>query len=179
MNCADFMARASDYFDGSASADEVPLLEQHLRLCDACRRYKSVYEQGTSLLRALPEPELGEDFGPRLQHRLFHVDDRRALIDASGSATPGLTVLGLAVLLTAVAWSPLLREAEPVVELSPIVVDHVHSPAPPPSAVGFASTRELEVLHAGLWEQARLYEYTRLSKRYTREDVSERTGFDD
>src|SRR5690606_17039762 len=109
MNCSDFVARSSDYFDGSAPAEDMGAMEEHLRGCASCTRYKAVYEQGTSLLRDLPEPEIGEDFEPRLRHRLFHVDDRRALIDNSGSAAPALSVLSLAVLLTAVAWSPLLR----------------------------------------------------------------------
>ncbi|MEX2466955.1 MAG: zf-HC2 domain-containing protein [Gemmatimonadota bacterium] len=179
MNCTDFVDRSSDYFDGSAPAGERALMDAHLYACDSCRRYKAVYEQGTSLLRSLPEPELGEDFEPRLRHRIFHVDDRRALIDNSGSATPALTVLGLAVLLTVVAWSPLLREEPPVVDLAPIVVDQVRQPEPASrSAGGYASAVAFSALDRGLWDDARLYEYTRLSKRYAREGGLRRIGFD-
>ena len=177
MNCKDFMTRASDYFDGSASERDRALMEGHLRACASCRRYQVVYEEGASLLRTLPEPELGEDFEPRLRHRLFHVDDRRALLDHSGSATPALTVLGLAVLLTLVAWSPLLREEPPVVDLDPIVVDQVPQPV---RSYGMADSRAAVVFSAlgrGLWDDARLYEYTRLSKRYARDGGVRQVGF--
>ena len=176
MTCSEFVDRSSDFFDGSTQARETRLMEAHLRECVSCRRYKAVYEQGTSLLRSLPEPELGEDFEPRLRHRIFHVDDRRGLIDNSGSATPALTVLGLAVLLTVVAWSPLLREEPPMVELAPIVVDQVRQPVTRPttssSAVAFGAW------DLGLWENERLYEYTRLSKRYARDGGVRRVGFE-
>jgi anti-sigma factor RsiW len=177
MNCTDFVARSSDFFDGSAPDGEMSLMEAHLRECASCRRYAAVYEQGTSLLRSLPEPELGEDFEPRLRHRIFHVDDRRALLDNSGSATPALSVLGLAVLLTVVAWSPLLREEPPMVDLAPIVVDHVDQPAPAPRSAP-ASAVAFGALDLGLWDNARLYEYTRLSKRYARDGGVQRIGFD-
>jgi anti-sigma factor RsiW len=179
MNCSEFVDRSSDYFDGSAPAPETRLMEAHLRECLSCQRYKAVYEQGTSLLRSLPEPELAEDFEPRLRHRIFHLDDRRALIDNSGSATPALTVLGLAVLLTVVAWSPLLREEPPMVELAPIVVDQVRQ-APPPSRPARASSAGIVFgsLDLGLWDNERLYEYTHLSKRYARDGGVRRVGFE-
>jgi anti-sigma factor RsiW len=182
MNCSDFVARSSDYFDGSAPAEDMGAMDEHLRACSSCMRYKAVYEQGTSLLRALPEPEIGEDFEPRLRHRLFHVDDRRALIDNSGSAAPALSVLSLAVLLTAVAWSPLLRSDGPVVDLAPIVVDDVRQPVPQARrgsfGVSFASTTTFGSLGRGLWDDARLYEYTRLSKRYLQDGALHRVGLD-
>ncbi len=178
MDCKDFMTRASDYFDGSTSQPETALMEGHLRQCISCQRYKVVYEEGTSLLRALPEPKLGEDFEPRLRHRLFHVDDRRALLDHSGSATPALTVLGLAVLLTVIAWSPLLREEPPVVDLAPIVVDQVPEAPPAYSAADGRAAVVFSALGRGLWDDARLYEYTRLSKRYARDGSIRRVGFD-
>lgn len=153
-------------------------MEAHLRRCESCRRYKAVYEQGASLLRSLPEPELAEDFEPRLRHRLFHVDDRRGLIDSSASATPALTVLGLAVLLTVVAWSPLLREEPPVVDLAPIVVDHVRQPVSALSSRSASPAVVFSSLGRGLWDDARLYEYTRLSKRYARDGGVRRVGFD-
>ena len=179
MTCSEFVDRSSDFFDGSTHARETRLMEAHLRECVSCRRYKAVYEQGTSLLRSLPEPELGEDFEPRLRHRIFHVDDRRALIDNSGSATPALTVLGLAVLLTVVAWSPLLRGEPPVVELAPIVVDQVRQPATRTIRPAASSSAVMfGAVDLGLWENERLYEYTRLSKRYARDEGVRRVGFE-
>jgi len=180
MNCTDFVTRSSDYFDGSLDAGEVAAMEDHLQRCPTCRRYKTVYERGASLLRQLPDPELPADFRPRLQHRLFHVDDRRALIDNSGSAAPALTVLALAVVLSAVAWSPLLRDSPPVVELAPIVVERVvDRPAvSAEGAVRFATSAGLAPLDGGLWDDARLYEYTTLSRRYAGGGDLRRAGFD-
>jgi hypothetical protein len=178
MDCKHFMTRASDYFDASTDERESALMEAHLRHCVSCQRYKVVYQEGTSLLRGLPEPELRDDFESRLRHRLLHVDDRRALLDHSGSATPALTVLGLSVLLTVVAWSPLLRAEPPVVDLDPIVVDRVVEPTRVYDAVGSRTAVAFSSLGDGLWDDARLYEYTRLSKRYARESGVRRAGFD-
>jgi anti-sigma factor RsiW len=169
MSCPEFVARFTDYRDGCVSGAERRSMEEHLLECTRCRRYKVVVEQGTTLLRSLPEPELADDFQPRLQHRLFHVGDHRALLASSASAAPALTVLGLAVLLTAVAWSPMLRGGEPVVDLAPIVVDRAPSGQFVRAAAarqGAAAMTSLAVLDRGLWDGARLYEYSALSQRY-------------
>jgi anti-sigma factor RsiW len=166
MNCSDFVTRFTDYLDGSVPADEVREMDEHLEGCDSCRRYKTVVEHGASVLRSLPAPELREDFAPRLQHRLYHVQEERVLPDHVASRAPALTVLGIAVVLTAVAWSPLLRSGDPVIELEPIVVDHA-PPAPlrilPASMPGSASVPDLQ---GRLWDNTRLYEYSPLSRRY-------------
>jgi hypothetical protein len=114
-------------------------------------------------------PELRDDFVPLLHNRLYRAQDAAASAPTA-SRTPAVAVLGVAVLLTAVAWSPLLRGTPPVVELAPIVVDR--APAPP-SRVRAASSgeRPLELwrepaLDSGLWDDTRLYEYSALSRRY-------------
>ncbi len=74
-------------------------------------------------------------------------------------------MLGIALVLTAVAWSPLLRGGDPVIELEPIVVDR----APSPLRVLPASAQRLQPapdLDGRLWENTRLYEYSPLSRRY-------------
>lgn len=144
-------------------------MDEHLVHCESCRRYKSVVEHGAALLRSLPAPELREDFEPRLQHRLYHVQEERSLPDHVSSRAPALTVVGIALLLTVVAWSPLLRGSAPVVELEPIVV--TQAPSPIRLRVSSVRTRSLELragptLEAGLWDDARLYEYSPLSRRY-------------
>lgn len=152
-------------------------MDEHLEGCDSCRRYKTVVEHGASVLRALPEPELREDFAPRLQHRLYHVRDERTPSEHVGSRAPALTVLGIALVLTAVAWSPVLRGGEPVIELPPIVVDR----APVPLRVLPASTRGVPSavpdLDGRLWENTRLYEYSPLSRRYDDRPRPRQVGF--
>lgn len=169
MNCSEFVARFTDYVDGDAPPADVEAMEEHLGGCESCRRYRTVVEHGAALLRSLPAPELQEDFEPRLQHRLYHVQEERSLSEHATSRTPAFAVFGIAVLLTAVAWSPLLRGSAPVVQLEPIVVDR--APTAPRVRPVNGERRPLELrpapaLDAGLWEDTRLYEYSPLSRRY-------------
>jgi anti-sigma factor RsiW len=169
MNCSEFVGRFTDYVDGDAAPEDVGAMEEHLGGCESCRRYKTVVEHGAELLRSLPAPELREDFEPRLQHRLYHVLEERAVSEHATSRTPAFAVFGIAVLLTAVAWSPLLKGSAPVVQLEPIVVDR--APATPRVRPVGAQRRPLELratpaLDLGLWDDTRLYEYSPLSRRY-------------
>jgi anti-sigma factor RsiW len=181
MYCSDFVARFTDYFDGLASSEEAEAIQSHSKECSSCRRYQAVFEKGASLLRALPEPELAEDFEPRLRHRLYHVADERVLADHSASGATALTVLGVAVLLTAVAWSPVLTENAPVVELAPIVVDRAPVSTRRRTAAQTSTSRPapaLAILERGLWDGARLYEYSPLSQRYRREGSMRQVGLE-
>lgn len=166
MNCSEVVAHFTDYLDGVVSDVEAAAIGRHLQECRACHRYKNVLEHGAHVLRSLPEPEVPEDFEPRLRHRLFHVDDERTLRTHGASGTPALTVLGIAVLLTAVAWSPTLFSGAPVIELAPIVVDR----APESSGVRSASATPPGTFstksEGGLWANTLLYDYTPLSQRY-------------
>jgi anti-sigma factor RsiW len=169
MNCSEFVARFSDYVDGTAPPADAEAMEEHVGGCESCRRYKTVVEHGADLLRSLPAPELQEDFGPRLQHRLFHVQEERSFSEAATSRAPAFTIFGIAVLLTAVAWSPLLRGSAPVVQLDPIVVDRAPSMLRVRSVDMQRQPLELRAspaLDQGLWDDTRLYEYSPLSRRY-------------
>ena len=168
MTCSDFVTRFTNYLDGSAPPEEFEEIEKHLGVCDSCVRYRDVLEHGAAVLRSLPQPELREDFEPRLRHRLYHVDDQR-VVSAHQSGAPGLAVLGIAILLTALAWAPALRGRSPDVVLEPIVVDRAprgaarfSSFAPP----GTFSTKNPADLDNGLWDNTLLYEYSALSQRY-------------
>lgn len=155
-------------------------MEAHLAGCDSCRRYQVVLQHGASLLQSLPSAELREDFGPRLQHRLYHVQEERSLTEQVASGAPALTVFGIAVLLAAVAWAPTLRASAPVVELPPIVVDRAPRTAPPsggPVGVPAARRREAGSLDGNLWDDARLYEYSPLSRRYQGDPQPRQVGF--
>lgn len=182
MNCSDFVARFTDYVDGSATRGEIAAMDAHAEGCGSCRRYKTVFEHGASILRTLPQPELMEDFEPRLRHRIYHLDDLRRLSENSASGTPALSVLGIALVLTAVAWSPTLRGELPVVELDPIVVDR--APARSAQRTGERAPdgpfwpASFTDLDRGLWDNAVLYEYSPLSQRYRRVDADGRLAFD-
>ncbi len=184
MTCTDYVAAFSDYLDGSVPEEDVRAFEAHLETCATCRRYRAVVEKAGELLRALPEPTLTEDFGPRLQHRLFHVDEEEAL-EGAASATPAVTVLGMALLLTAMAWSPTLWERAPEIMLDPIVVDRprVELPVRAVSAMpeqGRSRTRPASDFERGLWDDAHVlfYEYSPLSQRYSQRGRVGRAGID-
>lgn len=170
MTCSEFMERFSDYLDGSTPHEEAAALEAHLERCRPCRRYRNVVEHGADVLRSLPGPQLREDFEPRLWHRLYHVDDERAL-GAPQSGAPALTVLGIAILLTALAWAPVLRDGPQDLQLDPIVVDRAprrEAPIRPATFLpaGTFGTKNPRDIGVGLWERTLLYEYSALSQRY-------------
>lgn len=178
MTCSEFIEGFSDYVDGVGDPARIERARAHRGTCPSCERYEAVYLRGRDLLLGQEAVEVGEDFRPRLQHRLFHVDDERALARApSGSATLLLTV---AAALTVAAWSPTFLE-EPEVELSPIVVTR---PAPRPlgirlpstSVSGSVSPAVLGYQRDELWRQPSdlLFEYAPVRARYKRSLV--RTG---
>lgn len=170
MTCSEFVEGFSDYHDGTASAVGIREAEDHLSSCAGCRRYRDVLVRGAEVLRALPTPGVREDFVPRLQHRLYHVDQKEALHRQSTSGSPGVAVFGVAVLFAAAAWSPTLHRGVPVVELAPIVVSH--RPVPRARPVTFSALSARRPTSRGeaaeLWTDAHLvlFEYSRLAQRY-------------
>ncbi|MDX1492967.1 MAG: zf-HC2 domain-containing protein [Longimicrobiales bacterium] len=180
MNCSQVVANFTDYLDGLASAEDAAAIERHLDGCPKCVRYREVLESGAELLRTLPEPELGEDFVPRLQHRLFDIENERVVRVTADSGAPAMAVAAIAVLLAVIAWSPVLFTGSPVVQLEPIVVDR----APTRSAVrpvsvtppGTFSTTSQQSLPQGLWANTLLYDYTPLSQRYEQRARVRRTS---
>lgn len=179
MTCVDFIEGFSDYVDGRGAPDFVERARSHRDACPRCRRYEEVFLRGRELLRATEVPEVPEDFGPRLQHRLYHVDDERALGRSSSSSAAAL--LSIAALLLVAAWSPSLF-GEPEVELAPIVVSR---PAPRPLRIRFPmpsllpppSPTALDLDGRDLWHtpSALLLEYAPVWARY-RQGGLVRTG---
>ncbi len=183
MECTEFVARFSEYLDGTGPEDFLREARKHEASCSSCARYRRVLEEGAALLRELPGVQVKEDFGPRLQHRLYHVDEDASFRRRVSSGTTALTAFGMAVLLTVAAWSPTLRH-EPVVELEPIVVTQ------PPHQVAHAVSRfgsdlllpspNARVWSRGLWDDAHqlLYEYSPVQRRYREHSLLRQTGFD-
>lgn len=182
MTCSEFVDNYTDFVDGVGPEDLRRQAEDHLKGCMLCRRYHRVVTRGGEVLRGLPEARVPEDFHPRLVHRLYHVDDAASLASQASSAATFFTVMGMSLILTAIAWSPALRPSVPVVELPPIVVSD-----PPPV------TRPANLLPDGtllrpsfggggadLWDDAQqlLYEYSPLQQRYRDRAPLRRAGLD-
>ena len=183
MNCPDIVACFTDYLDGVSEPSEQVAIEEHMQHCRDCTRYMNVLLNGAELLRSLPELELKDDFKPRLEHRLYHVDDERAIAVHAGSRTQVMTVLGIALLLTGVAWSPTLFVRPPAVELPAIVVDK------PPLRGTVYPLRAMPIgvrdrdrsesgsdLDESLWVDQLIYDYSPLSDRYERRQRVRRVG---
>ncbi|HIF06033.1 MAG TPA: hypothetical protein EYQ64_03530 [Gemmatimonadetes bacterium] len=135
----------------------------------------------------MPRAELAESFRPRLEHRLFHLDDAGAVTrSGNGSAAPAFTVLGMAILLTAVAWTPTIGSDVPEVDLPPIVVSRPPLLDPVLDADAFGPTPVSSgLLSGGLWSDTEdlLFEYSPMSERSRGqrergERVLRRTGLD-
>lgn len=184
MTCQSFLQGFSEYRDGVADPAVRRAAEGHLRSCADCRRYRDVVERGLEVLRETRGPELPADFEARLRHRLFHVDEEEALHRHVTSAATGFSVLGVALLLSVVAWSPVLVPQEPEVELSPIVVSSAPNPfgfrpawfaAPPPSgAARFAGDADLwSDTHTLLFQHSSLSQSSQQRARLRRTGVHE------
>ena len=193
MDCSEFLSRFSEFYDAPHGAPVNQEAEAHVAVCGKCARYQEVVSRSVALLHAMPRAELAESFRPRLQHRLFHLDDGAAVAGSGrGSATPAATVLGMAILLTAVAWSPTIGSDIPEVELPAIVVSGPPMSDPlldldaaglMPVSSGVPASSGL--FPGGLWSDAKnlLYEYSPMSERYRGqrnpgERVLRKTGFD-
>ena len=155
--------------------------------CAKCARYREVVSRSVALLHAMPRAELAESFRIRLQHRLFHLDDGGSVArPGRGSAIPVVTVLGMAILLTAVAWSPRIGNGVPEVDLPAIIVSGppLHDPLLELDAIDPTPVSS-DLFPGGLWSDANnlLYEYSPMSERYrgqqeSGERVLRRTGLD-
>ncbi len=193
MECSEFLSRFSEFYDAPRGAPARKEAEAHMAACGKCARYQEVVSRSVALLHVMPRAELAESFRPRLQHRLFHLDDAGAVArPGRGSATPAVTLLGMAVLLTAVAWSPTIGSGVPEVELPAIVVSGppMLDPLLDPDAAGLMPVSSgvpasSSLFPGGLWSDAKslLYEYSPMSERYRGqrdpgERVLRRTGFD-
>jgi anti-sigma factor RsiW len=134
MDCPQYLAQFSDYFDGRAEVEVSEEMEAHRFACQRCRRYSEVLEAGGKLLRDLPSPEIPPDFQPRLDHRIFHVEDGASIArEAMGTGATTVSVLAVALLVALSAWAPAVTSPERTIELPPVVVA-----GPPPAA--FIST---------------------------------------
>ncbi|HEX2166056.1 MAG TPA: zf-HC2 domain-containing protein, partial [Longimicrobiales bacterium] len=105
VECAEFLARHSEYLDGLLTPVAAARLSAHSSVCASCARYDRIVRKGIDLVRDLPDAQPSDDFEMRLQHRIFHMEDARALQPRAAGAAAALAVAAAMALL---AWSPLL-----------------------------------------------------------------------
>lgn len=175
MTCAEFIEAFSEFVDETGSDELRAEARRHRDRCASCRRYEAVYREGVQLLhRELEEVGVTDDFHPRLQHRLFHVDDERALARSRPALSPTSFVIGTAAVLAVFLIGPSLRDSAHEVELSPIVVSVPSShpvglrmPLPSFLPASLLPTT-LELRGDDLWRQpaALFYEYAPIRARY-------------
>jgi len=108
LTCQDFLARYSEYVDGRLDPQAAGLLEDHMAGCASCARYDRVVRKGTDLLRSFPEVEPSWDFFPRLQHRIYNLEDELRGRHRGGAGAAA-SLAAVAAMIAALAWSPLLR----------------------------------------------------------------------
>jgi anti-sigma factor RsiW len=109
VNCEVFLAEYSSLCDGLLSDEVAVEMEVHRDECESCARYDRVLRQGTELFRALPELEVSDDFGARLQHRIWHVEDEMAWERTQGSRGSVAATLSIAAMIAFAAWVPTAR----------------------------------------------------------------------
>jgi len=110
MRCPEFISRYSEYHDGRLNSKLAADFEAHAESCGRCSRYDAVVEKSTDLLRDLPELQPSPRFRESLVRKIYVDGELEKLwMGSRGSAVTTGAVLALAVLLTALAWSPAFR----------------------------------------------------------------------
>ena len=181
MKCSEVVAGFTDYLDGRSSEAERGAIEEHLERCTGCMRYRRVIVRGAEFLRSLPEADVHDDFAARLEHRLYHVDEERALGVHAASRTPAMTVASIALFLTGVAWSPTLFRGSPTDHLPDVVVeqqppDFANPRVLTPPPVMLPAVASKPAMDDGLWANQLIYDYSPLSERYQRRSSVRRVG---
>lgn len=132
MQCNSFVEAYTDFRDGLLSPAREAEFEAHLQACPACRRYDRVIHDGVDLLSELPAPQASDDFMPRLQHRIYNLD--QGVLDASSHRFLGSAALVAvaSVGLLALFWLPFAASVPIEVELPAVAAER-----PPEQLVTF------------------------------------------
>jgi anti-sigma factor RsiW len=123
MRCTGFIEGYTDFRDGLLSASREVEFRAHIRACPACERYHHVLQDGLELLADLPEPETSDDFMPRLQHRLYNVDEGVLHTTSNRFLGSAALVAVASVGLLALAWLPFAASVPIEIELPAVAVE--------------------------------------------------------
>lgn len=126
VECSQFLDDYSAFRDGLLAREVERSYREHLAACPSCARYDRVIEQGARLFRDLPPVEPSQDFVPRLQHRLFHLEEEMRRPGRLGSGTPVAFTLALAAVIGASAWAPAMRPRPAEFHLPPVLAHAPH-----------------------------------------------------
>lgn len=122
MRCQEFIQGYSEYADDRLRPEERARFEAHRRTCGACDRYHAVLRRGLAEVRSLPTVRPSPDFLPRLQHRLYHVDDAGRLSGSRHLGSAALVAVA-AVGFLALAWLPFATRMSVEIELPAVAVE--------------------------------------------------------
>lgn len=126
-DCDRFIRQYSDYRDGILSAEQESEFREHVTECPCCARYDRVLRTGTELLASLPTEHPDDDFMPRLQHKLYNVDEG-LIADSSNRFAGAAALVGVAsVGLLALFWLPFAAIVPVEMQLDPVAA---HAPPP-------------------------------------------------
>jgi hypothetical protein len=124
VNCERFLDDYSTFRDGELPARERVAFQAHLDECAACAHYDRVVAGGVEILRDLPRLEVSEDFGARLQHRIWHEELDR-MRGRRRARTVGMTgAMGLAAALAGVAIGLSLRTERALTPADPLALEN-------------------------------------------------------
>jgi len=182
MHCSEFLRRFSEFYDAPASAPIRKIAEAHMDECERCANYEKIISGGIKILRTIPRVDLPESFHPRLQHRLFHIEDDNAVLSkGNNSALLVVKAFVFAVIIMIIAWLPRVLNDTPEVIIPAIIVSNPPKPETLLSNDDWVFPARAPVsLHNGLWSDPNslLYEYSPMGERYRNNSVFRRTGID-
>lgn len=131
VDCSRFLEGYSAFRDGELEDDVRAEFEAHRAECERCARYDRVISEGVRLYLRCPRIEPSDDFLPRLQHRIYHLEDEKRIRRGTASGASAALTFAIAASIAAVAWLPAARPKPPVLELPPIAA---RAPLPPPQS---------------------------------------------
>ncbi|CAN5360905.1 hypothetical protein BH23GEM4_BH23GEM4_24290 [soil metagenome] len=139
VSCHEFISTYSDYRDGLVGAGLARSLARHRNECPSCARYDRVIRRGVEVARNIDGPSPSREFLPRLQHRIYHLeDDFRP--DPFGSGVSVALLLMISVVFGVSAWLPAVRAASEPARLPAITaLAPLPEQAPPAEAFPAAS----------------------------------------